>query len=93
MAIQLKNVSTCTVSLSAPNVRFSRELTPGRVIPLTQEEYEELQYDPGFSALLNGHYIKLLGIEKEKQVEIIENVVEASEIEKMLVEGNVTKFA
>ena len=93
MAIQIKNISTCIVSLQAPGVKFNRELTPGRTIPITQEEYDELMYDVGFSALLNGHYIKLLGVDEEKQVEVVENVVEASEIEKMLVEGNVTAFA
>ena len=93
MAIQVKNISTCVVSLFAPGVKLNRELIPGRTIPLTQEEYDELQYDVGFNALLNGHYIKLLGIDEDKQVEVISNVVEASEIEKMLVEGNVTAFA
>ena len=93
MGIQIKNISTCMVSLQAPGVSFNRELAPGRTIPLTQEEYDELAYDVGFSALLNGHYIKLLGLEEEKQVEIVENIVEATEIEKMLVSGDVTKFA
>ena len=93
MAIQVKNISTCIVALQAPGVKFNRELTPGRTIPLTQEEYDELSYDVGFSALINGHYIKLIGVDEEKQVEVVENVVEATEIEKMLVSGDVTKFA
>ena len=93
MAIQIKNISTCMVSLQAPGVKFNRELAPGRTIPLTQEEYDELSYDVGFSALINGHYIKLTGVDEEKQVEVVENVVEASEIEKMLVNNDVTAFA
>jgi ABC-type nitrate/sulfonate/bicarbonate transport system substrate-binding protein len=44
-------------------------------------------------ALVNGHYLKIEGLDEEKAVEIVENVVEASEIEKMLVDGNVTAFA
>ena len=93
MAIQIKNISTCIVSLQAPGVKFNRELVPGRVITLTQEEYDELAYDVGFSSLVNGHYIKLMGLEEEKQVEVVQNVVEASDIEKMLVNGDVTTFA
>lgn len=93
MAIQIKNVSTSTVSLYVPEIKFNRELTPGRIIPISNEEYEELTFDPGFNALVNGHYIKIYGLEEEQRVEVVENIVEASEIEKMLVEGNVTAFA
>ena len=91
--ITIKNVSTSRVSIYAPAIKFNRALQPGRAIPITQEEYEELTFDPGFMALLRGHYIKVDGVEEEKQVEVVENVVEASAIEKMLVENNVTAFA
>ena len=93
MAIKIKNVSTSLVSLYAPSIRFNRELPPGREVPVSQDEYEELTFDSGFMALVNGHYLKISGIEEEQQVEVVENVVEASEIEKMLVESNVTAFA
>ena len=93
MSIKVKNVSTSLVSLYAPTIRFNRELQPGRVIPLTEEEYEEFTFDPGFMALVNGHYLKIEGVEEEKAVEVIENVVEASDIEKMLVDNNITAFA
>ena len=93
MAIRIKNVSTSRISLYAPSVRLNRLLDPGRVIPLSDEEYEELTFDPGFMALVNGHYLKIEGVAEEKQVELVGNVVEASAIEKMLMENNVTAFA
>lgn len=93
MAIKIKNISTCIVSLQAPGVGLNRELVPGRTIPLTDEEYDELSYDVGFSALLNGHYIKLIGVDEGKQVEVVENIVEATEIERMLVNNDITAFA
>ena len=93
MSIRIKNISTSLVSLYAPNIHFNRELMPGREVPLTQEEYEELTFDTGFMSLVNGHYVKILGVEEEQQVEVVEDVFEASEIEKMLVENDVTKFA
>ena len=93
MAITLRNASTSTVSLFVPSIKMNRELTPGRKIPVTQEEYEELTFDAGFMSLVNGHYLKVIGVEEEQAVEVIENVFEASEIEKMLVSGDVTKFA
>ena len=93
MAITIKNISTSLVSLYFPAIRFNRELMPGREIPVTDEEYEEMTFDTGFMSLVNGHYIKVNGLEEEQQVEVIENVVEASEIEKMLTKGDVTAFA
>lgn len=93
MSIRIKNISTNLVSLYIPNIHFNRELMPGREIPVSQEEYEELTFDTGFMSLVNGHYIKITGIEEDQQVEVVENVFEASEIEKMLVKGDVTAFA
>ena len=93
MSIRIKNISTNLVSLYAPNIHFNRELMPGREIPVSQEEYEELTFDTGFMQLVNGHYLRVLGVEEEQQVEVVENIVEASEIEKMLVNGDVTAFA
>jgi hypothetical protein len=93
MAITIKNISTSLVSLYFPAIRFNRELMPGREIPVNDEEYEEMTFDTGFMSLVNGHYIKVNGLEEEQQVEVVENVFEASEIEKMLVKGDVTAFA
>lgn len=91
--ITIKNVSTSLVSLYVPSIKLNRELTPGRVIPLTQEEYEELTFDPGFMALVNGHYIKIDGVAEEEQVAVVSNVYDKDTIEKMLIKNDVTAFA
>ena len=91
--IRIKNVSTSLVSLYVPSIKLNRELTPGRAIPISQEEYEELTFDPGFMALVNGHYVVIEGVEKEQQVAEVGPVFDASHIEKMLLENDVTKFA
>ena len=91
--IRIKNVSTSLVSLYVPAIKLNRELTPGRAIPVSQEEYEELTFDPGFMALVNGHYVVIEGIEEDQQVANVGPVFEASKIEKMLLENNVTAFA
>ena len=91
--IRIKNVSTSLVSLYVPSIRLNRELTPGRAVPVSQEEYEELTFDSGFMALVNGHYIVIEGVEEERQVAEVGPVFEASAIEKMLLENDVTKFA
>ena len=91
--IRIKNVSTSLVSLYAPSIKFNRELTPGRVVPLSQEEYEELTFDPGFMALVNGHYVTIEGVAEEQQVAEVGPVFEASKIQDMLLKGDVTAFA
>ena len=91
--IKIKNVSTSLVSLYVPSIKLNRELTPGRTIPITQEEYEELTFDPGFMALVNGHYLVIEGITEEQQVADVGPVFDASHIQKMLLENNVTAFA
>ena len=91
--IKIKNVSTSIVSLYVPSIRLNRELTPGRAVPVTDEEYEELTFDPGFMALINGHYIVVEGVEKERQVAEVGPVFEASKIEKMLLANDVMAFA
>ena len=91
--IQIKNISTSRVVLSVPTIKLNRILTPGRVISISQEDYDELTFDPGFAALVRGHYLKVFGVEETQQVEVVENVYEASVIEKMLVNNDVTAFA
>ena len=91
--IRIKNVSTSQVSLYVPAIRLNRELNPGRAVPVSEEEYEELTFDPGFMALVNGHYIVIEGIEAENQVAEVGPVFDASKIEKMLLEKDVTGFA
>lgn len=91
--IQIKNISTSLVSLYVPEIKLNRELMPGRVIGLSKEDYDELTFDPGFNALVNGHYLKVFGVEEDQQVQITENVVEANQIEEMLIKGDITAFA
>ena len=90
--IKIKNVSTSIVSLYVPSIKLNRELIPGRAIPVTDEEYEELTFDPGFMALVNGHYVKIEGVEAERQVAEVGPVYEASNIEKMLLAGDTVAF-
>ena len=93
MSIRIKNVSTSLVSLYVPSIKLNRELTPGRSIPVTEEEYDELTFDPGFTALVDGHYIVVEGITEDQQVANVGPVFEASKIQKMLLENNITEFA
>ena len=91
--IKIKNVSTSIVSLYVPSIKLNRELTPGRTIPVSQEEYEELTFDPGFMALVNGHYVVIEGVAEEQQVTEVGPVFDVSKIQNMLLKGDVTAFA
>ena len=91
--IRIKNASTSLVSLYVPTIKLNRELTPGRSIPVSQEEYEELTFDPGFMALVNGHYITIEGVDEEQQVAEVGPVFDASNIQNMLLNNDITAFA
>ena len=91
--IKVKNVRTSIVSLYVPSIKLNRELTPGRAIPVSEEEYEELTFDPGFMALVNGHYVVIEGVAKEQQVAEVGPIFEASKINEMLLKNDVTAVA
>ena len=93
MAITIRNASSSVVSLYVPAIKLNRELTPGRKIPVSQEEYEELTFDSGFNALVRGHYIVVDGLEEHEKVEEVGKVFDQKTIEDMLVKGDVTAFA
>lgn len=93
MGITLKNISSATVALSYPEIRFNRSLMPGRAIGLTQEQYDELSFDPGIQNLVSAGYIKIEGVE-EGNVAIEESTaLDRSEIIKMLNDKDITAFA
>lgn len=92
--ITIKNISSAKIVLTLPDIRFHRELLPGRVIGVSQEEYDELMFDSGFNGLIEDHYISVVGAEEEKQpIMANTNVYESKDIEKILNELDVTAFA
>lgn len=91
--ITMKNISTANVVVAIPELNFRRELSPGRTVPLTRAQYEDLMFDPGFTTLVRGHYIRVAGIEEDKQVEEVGEVFDSIAISKMLDAQDVTAFA
>ena len=63
--ITIKNISTATVVIVTDT--FRRELQPGREVPITKANYEDLMFDPGFNNMLKGHYIIVNGVEEEQK--------------------------
>ncbi len=84
MGITLKNISSATVALSYPEIRFNRSLAPGRTIALTQEQYDELSFDPGIQNLINTGYIKIEGVEEEAMAIDESTALDRTEIVKMI---------
>ena len=92
--IVIKNISSATIVLVKPELRFRRELVPGRSISITQEEYDELTFDAGFNSLVEDHYISVIGAEEEaKPIMATTPVFEKSDIEKILDKLDITAFA
>lgn len=93
MGITIKNISSATVVITEPNIRFRRELLPNRVIPISEEDYRELSFDVGFMALVRDHYIQIDGVEKGQEVEEVGEVVDRDAIAKMFDDNDITAFA
>lgn len=91
--ITMKNISTANIVVSVPEINFRRELAPGRTVPLTRAQYDDLMFDPGFTTLVRSHYISVSGIEENKQVEQVGEVFDTIAISKMLDDQDVTTFA
>ena len=91
--ITVKNISSAFVVISAPEIKFRRELVPGRTIPLTTEEYNDLVFEPGFENLVTGGYIKVEGVEEDQTSFEAPDTYSAEEIRSMLEARDITRFA
>lgn len=92
--IKIKNISSARVVIALPDIRLHRDIRPGMAMPFKDEEYEYLTFDPGFNALLDGHYIRVLNDTIEKaDGHVEEKVYEATEIKEMLEKRDITAFA
>ena len=91
--ITLKNVSSATVVITLPDIRFNRTLQPGRVIAVTREEYDDMMFDSGVQNLLRAGYIRFNGLDEQEESVVVEDVLEAPAVEKMIADRNITAFA
>lgn len=92
--ITVKNISSGTVVISVPEISFNRSLSPGRVIPITQEQYDDLLFDPGVQVLARAGYIKFFGAEKGEELEVKEgSIKDKDEIEAMMAKRDIVAFA
>ena len=90
--ITVKNVSSATVVLSLPDLRFRRELVPGRIITISQEEYDNMMFDPGINVFINDHTLEFKNTDDTQTIPQ-QNIVEPAQIRKMLEELDITSFA
>lgn len=90
--IMLKNISTATVYVVSD--KFRRELVPGRAVPISRAVYDDLMFDPGFINLVEGHYVRITGVEEDEAViENEKNVFDFEMIAKMFDEKDYVGFA
>lgn len=90
--ITLTNISTATVILSMSDLRFRRELAPGRSCKVDEEIFKEMQFDAGINSLIAGHYILVQGVEEEV-LPTETPVVDSARIAEILEKQDITTFA
>ena len=91
--ITVKNISSSLVVLTVPDLRFRRELMPGREVPLSQDEYDTMMFDPGINAMIHSHFIRFSGVDSDKEAVQENKVFEVNEIKDMLEKLDITRFA
>lgn len=91
--ITVKNVSSAIVVLTLPELRFHKTLVPGRTIPINQEEYDTMMFDPGINTMITNHFIAFSGVEDASQEELQEKIFDPAAIKAMLEKQDITNFA
>lgn len=92
--ITIKNISTATIILSFDDLKFRRELVPGRTVSVDRSVYEEMTFDPGFNSMIDEHYLRIIGLDDDEQVAVSATpIFENSTIAKILDSQDITSFA
>lgn len=92
---EVKNVSTATIVLLSSDLRVRRELQPGRAVVVNEELYEDLSFNPGFSNLIQGHYITAHNLDEKETAETKNTaaVYDVAKIKEMFAKEDITSFA
>lgn len=90
--ITIKNISSANIILSFDDLHFRRELIPGRSVQVEKDTYEEMLFDPGFSSMIDEHYLQIFGNEIEDTISTAV-VFDRNAIIKMFDEQDITTFA
>lgn len=88
--VRIKNISTYTVDVVLPNVRYRRDLAPGQIAPLPEDVFEEFNYDPGCRNWVKNGFLKVITEDEEVKSQLApepENV--DVDVLKVLTEGTV----
>lgn len=92
--ITIKNISSANVVLSFEDLKFRRELTPGRSVTLDHEMYNEMTFDPGFNSLVEEHYLKVEGLDEDEHIAAdSSSVFDRAALAEMLDKQDITAFA
>ena len=57
--VTIKNVSNAMVYIVFPDLKIHRQLRPNQSFGVTAEDYDQMVYDPGFSSMMDEHYISV----------------------------------
>lgn len=93
--ITIKNISSANLVLSFDDLKFRRELVPGRSIAVSRDDYDEMTFDPGFNSLVEEHYLQITGLEDGEEVsaEAQAPIFDRKMIEDIFDRQDITAFA
>lgn len=88
--VTIKNISSANIILSFADLKFRRELVPGRALTVDKDMYEEMLFDPGFNGMVNEHYLYIEGIEESAEDS---KILDRAAIAKIFDDMDITSFA
>lgn len=93
--VRIKNISNYSLLIVLPNARYRRDLLPGQTTPpLTEDVFEEFNYDAGCRAWVRNGFLSVI-TEDEEIKQSVEAAPENAEIDvvKVLTEGTVVELS
>lgn len=72
--IKIRNISGGTIIVSVPELRYRRKLLPGTIATVSQEDYEQMVFDPGFASIVKMGHLIIEGTTSEENTLIKETV-------------------
>ena len=92
--IKIKNISSYTLYVIAPDFKFHRKLMPNREVGVSQEIYDELTFDNGFEKLVRNGSLKVTGVDEtvSEVINVPFETLSPAEIKKIYEDKDYAKF-
>lgn len=93
--VRIKNISNYKLLITLPNARYRRDLLPGQTTPpLSEDVFEEFNYDPGCRSWVRNGFLAVLTESEELREQMVAAPKNAEvDVVKIMTEGTVVELS